>query len=110
MANKKNKKEKTDRSKKELSKRLASMDKKLAQAEKDLVYLERFLKRFKKIQKNLDQLENYYFTDWMEDVDTFYKDNVDAHCACCGQDSIWNVSQDIYQARVKIVKEVVKGI
>lgn len=94
----------------ELKSIFTEMDKRTKQAEQDFEALLDFAKRFKTMQKNLSVLQKYYTSDWMEDVAQFEKKVQGASFYSIGEDPIWNVTQDFYFEKIKLIKTLANSL
>lgn len=87
------------------------MEERLIKAEKDLKEIKRFNKRLKEINKNLQKLSNYYHTDWLEDMEAYEKqENSGKSYKMMAQDPIWNVTQEHYEQKVRLIKILANAI
>lgn len=106
----KNKKKNTPKTLDQLRLTFAEADKKLHQASKDLKEVKQFLKKYKAIQKNIKELENYYHSNWLEDRTYFYQNIKNESYLSCSEDAIWNTSQEFYQQKIKLLKKIIKTL
>lgn len=95
---------------KALEAKFKAADEKLEQAHKDLAFLQLVNKRYKRIKKNIDSLNDYYFTDWLDDRKAFQKKNKKSKYKSLGEDSIYDVSQDLYYEQVALLKKIVNDL
>lgn len=96
----------------DIKKAFGEMDERLVQAEKELKEVVKFRKRLKEISKNMDTLQDFYQSEeWLTDRETLHEhldENEYYHSA--GEDPIWNVVQDFYLEKIKLLQEVAKEL
>lgn len=107
---KNSKKKKTEKKKTEKELFFDEMEGRLIQAEKDLKEVKKFAKRIKEINKNLSKLVTYYHTDWLDDYDKYSEKKKGKNRKILGQDSIWDVSQEHYEQKIKIMKTLITAV
>lgn len=90
--------------------RLARADRKVKKAEEAFDELKRVQKKLKSIYKNLEDLEDYYGNEWMEDVNFYIKNKIEKNYYSASQDAIWNVTQDHYEMKIKLLKIISKSL
>lgn len=95
----------------EIRNSLSEMDKRTFQAEKDLAVLKEFTKQFEALQNNLSILQNYYHSgEWLKDTEKLSAQSKNEHFYSASQDAIWNVSQEIYTEKIKILQLLVNSL
>lgn len=86
---------------------IAQMEERLLQAEADAKFLRDVNKRLKKIDKNADELIAYSYSEWLDDYNDF---SSDTHYRILEQDPLFNAIQDIYEEKIRLLKQIVKKI
>lgn len=86
------------------------MEERLLRAKKDLKEVKRFGKRLKEINKNLRKLAVYYHTDWLEDTEIYNASDEKANYEMMSQDAIWNVTQDHYEQKLRLLKTLISAV
>lgn len=90
---------------------LAQMDERTRQAERDLETFHAFIEKFTQIETNLAVLTQYYHSqDWLDDTEYLAREAPELHFYSAGQDPIWNVAQSIYQAKIKLLKQLAQSL
>lgn len=98
------------RNKEEVIARLERADRKVKKAEQAFDELKRLQKKLKSIYKNLEDLEDYYQNEWMEDVNFYIKNKIEKNYHSASQDAIWNVTQDHFEMKIKMLKTISKSL
>lgn len=80
----------------------------LEQCETDLQKLYKIKKQLKKIDNNRSKLAAYYRDHYLDDYQQFA--NHSPSFRALDQDSIWNVIEEQYNAKLKLVKAIVKTL
>lgn len=88
--------------------RLQEKEKLFIQCEKDLKRIQNIHKEIKRIESNRKELENYYQNQYIKDYEVL--ENRTKHYKILNQDSIWNVLDEQYQEKIKIVKTIIQSI
>lgn len=96
----------------DIKKAFGEMDERLLQAEKEVKEVIKFRKRLKEISKNMNVLQDFYQSeDWLTDRETLHEHlNENEHYLSAGEDPIWNVAQDFYQEKIKLLQQVAKEL
>ena len=96
----------------EIKNAFQEMDTRLAQAEKEVKEVAKFRSRLKEISKNMTALQDFYQSeDWLEDRITLHENlKGDEYYYSASEDSIWNVTQDFYLEKIKLLKQLVKEL
>lgn len=94
----------------ELHKTFYELDKKWEQAELDFQKLQQFSEELDQMLYNLQELENYYHTQWLNERETFLKNSPNIHYQTLGEDTIWNLSSDFNQEKVRLLKKLINSI
>ncbi len=89
-------------------KRLNKIEKLLLTCEEDSKRLEKIIKEIKKIEKKRKRLEDYYNKSYLKDMEN--KKYAKKSYKILDQDSIWNVLNDDYMNKIKLLKFLVKTI
>lgn len=88
--------------------RLQEKEKLLIQCEKDLKRMRDIHKEIKKIESNRKELGIYYSSQYVKDYEA--PENRDENYRILDQDSIWNVLDEQYQEKIKIIKTIIQSI
>lgn len=64
-------------------------------------YLKETKKRLKVIESDLNEMQKYYYNDWLDDYESF---SSESYYAILNQDSIYEALQDIYFKKMEILK------
>lgn len=88
------------------------MDILLREAEKELEALQSFTSQFESILQKTEKLDAFYRSDtWEKGREVLYKDNQqDVFYYSAGEDPIWNLTQDLYNEKIKIVQAIIKTL
>lgn len=88
--------------------RIEKIEKLLIQCEKNLEELKEIHKTIKKVESNREKLNEYYGNQYLKDYDELSDSK--KNYRALDQDSIWNVLNDQYHEKIKILKTVIKSI
>lgn len=88
---------------------LDKMEEVLESLEADIEHLDKFSKKLKSLEKNIATLSEYYGSDqWLEDYNNTASEKIkNGKYKVTNQDSIFNALQDVYEAKKKILKQIV---
>lgn len=96
---------------KALQKSFSEADEQLEIAERDLKFLAEFQGYFEAIEANINRLEEFYYKDnWVDKRERLQKYDPKENFHSTGQDAIWNMSQEFYLRRIKILKQLTDSI
>lgn len=88
----------------DIEKKFAETDEKMHQLEADLKELEHFLKKFPSILKNLNEIEDFYYSDeYRTAMSELSQEQLDKYWST-GEDGIWNLGIEYRSIRIKILK------
>lgn len=95
-----------------IKQQFGEMDQRLLQAEKELKEFAKFKKRYNEIAQNMKVLQAFYHSgEWLNGRDILHDHLAeDEYYYCAGEDSIWNVTQDFYNEKVKLLKQLAKDL
>lgn len=88
--------------------RIEETEQLLVQCEKDLKALKRLHKNIKAIESNRKALDGYYKNHYMADYEKY--SNSSQNYRVLNQDSIWNVLNDQYFEKIKLLKTIIRSI
>ena len=96
----------------DIKKEFSVMDEHLEQAKKDLKEMVKFRSRLREISKNIKTLEEFYHSeDWLDDRDTLHENLTGTeYYESAGEDPIWIVSQEFYEQKIKLLKQLAKEL
>lgn len=90
----------------EIQRKFKVTDDKMHQLEKDLKILEEFLTKYPSIIENLQEIEDYYFSEeYRKDLTELEKEKSD-HYWAASEDSIWNLGIEFRSLRIRILKQL----
>lgn len=90
----------------EIQKKFKVTDEKMHQLEKDLKILEEFLTKYPSIIENLQEIEDYYFSEeYRKDLAELEKEKSD-HYWSASEDGIWNLGIEFRSLRIQILKQL----
>lgn len=91
----------------ELRATFSQADKLLETARKDLDFVKDFISRLAEIDKNLNRLMVFYQDQsWVEGREELFRLLPDENFESAGEDSIWDVSQQFYFLKIKLMKQL----
>src|SRR5699024_3592076 len=100
-----------DKKLKALRNYFAEADERMEIAERDLKFLAEFQDYFDAIEDNLSQLEGFYYEgDWAEKREVLQNSDPKENFKSTGEDAIWQISQEFYLRRIKILKQLTDSI
>lgn len=80
----------------------------LVQCENDLKKIREIHKEIKKIESNRVELHDYYLNQYIKDYEA--PQNKGCFLRILDQDSIWNVLDDQYRAKINLIQTIIKSI
>ena len=86
---------------------IASKQELLQQLEKHVKYLREVNKTLVKIERNVAEMNEYYFGEWMNDYDNFSSDKT---YNVLDQDHIHDALYDIHCEKIKLLKKIVSKL
>lgn len=91
----------------ELRATFSQADKLLETARKDLDFVKDFISRLAEIDKNLSRLMAFYQDQsWIDGREELFRLLPDENFESAGEDSIWDVSQQFYFLKIKLMKQL----
>lgn len=94
----------------EIRSKFVETDQKLITLEQDLKRFGQFIEEFEKMDKLSKEIEQYYHTDWDDDVRRFHQETQSEHFETANQDSIWNATQDLYRLKIELLKKITNSL
>lgn len=88
------------------------MDNLLNEAEKEFNDIKKFEKKIKDLSKKVKALESFYHSDeWMNGREIIYKDGENTeYFYSAGEDSIYNLAQDFFYLKLKLIQQIFKDL
>lgn len=82
------------------------MDKLLLELEEEFVAFQKGNKKLKQFFKKVKTLETFYHSeDWLN-----HRESLSKPFHSASEDAIWNLSQDVYKEKIKLLKFLTKSI
>lgn len=86
---------------------LSKMDDLLTKLKQHTLYLKETNKILKEIDDDIDMMKAYYFNEWIDDYEQFQSEKYNT---LLSQDAVYNTLQDLYEQKVKLLKNIVDKI
>lgn len=86
---------------------IEEMEQLLSDLKRHVKYLREANKNLKKIEADMEKMEKYYMSEWIDDYENF---SGDRSYEVLWQDPIYNEMQDVYVEKIKLLKQIVKTL
>lgn len=88
------------------------MDTLLLEAEKEFIQFKKNNLKLKSFLKKINTLEQFYHSDeWLEGRELIYKNNTkNEYYYSASEDAIWDLTQNVYIEKIKLLKKIIKSI
>ena len=90
--------------------RLEELQKEYEEVSKELEKLRKWMKKIKKLNSKINEIEKYYYSDWVDDVEEAQEKNPNFRLEVMGEDAVYDMLSEHYSWCKKMIYLLSKQI